>query len=304
MRPQVVVHPMVRVLGLAVLVLLGAGCSTQLPVPSDSPARLASATSGYRDLVRLPPPKGKIVAAVYGFRDQTGQYKPSPDSSFSTSVTQGAASILTKALSDSGWFTTVEREGLQNLLTERRVIRAIENPQDRGNPAIQLPPLMPASIVIEGGVIAYETNVRTGGAGVRYLGVGVSEQYRVDQVSVNVRAVDVRTGQVLSSVTTAKTIYSRQLDTGLYRFVSFRKLLEAEVGYSRNEPPQVAVREAIEAAVVHLIVQGVRGKLWDLKDEGGIGSPVFQAYLHEADELAAGGEPAAEPAATPAGPRS
>jgi curli biogenesis system outer membrane secretion channel CsgG len=35
---------------------------------------------------------------VYGFRDQTGQYKPTPASSFSTSVTQGAASMLMDAL--------------------------------------------------------------------------------------------------------------------------------------------------------------------------------------------------------------
>ena len=31
---------------------------------------------------------------MYGFRDQTGQYKPTPASSFSTTVTQGAASML------------------------------------------------------------------------------------------------------------------------------------------------------------------------------------------------------------------
>jgi curli production assembly/transport component CsgG len=270
------------------LALLGAGCNILQPAPVDSPAALTPVSKGYRDLTRLPPPKGKIPVAVYGFRDQTGQYKPSPDSSFSTAVTQGAASILTKALKDSGWFTPVEREGLQNLLTERRVIRAIENPQDKGNPAIQLPPLMPANVVIEGGVIAYENNVRTGGVGVRYLGVGISEQYRVDQVSINLRAVDVRTGQVLSSVSTTKTVYSRQLNTGVYTYVSFKELLEAEVGYSRNEPPQLAVKEAVEAAVIHLIVQGVRDKLWVLEDEKQIDSPIVQAYLREAEDLVAG----------------
>ncbi len=271
------------------LLLTLTGCSSMLRQPQKvaSPAKLTPAAKGYRDLVQLPPPAGKIPVAVYGFRDQTGQYKPSPDSSFSTAVTQGAASIMTKALKDSGWFTPVEREGLQNLLTERRVIRAIENPQDKGNPAIQLPPLMPANIIIEGGVVAYESNVKTGGAGVRYLGIGISDQYRVDQVTINLRAIDVRTGQVLNSVSTTKTIYSRQLDSGVYQFVDYRKLLEGEIGYSRNEPAQLAVKEAIETGVVHLIVQGVQDKLWSLKDPGAIKSPVIQAYLKEHEELTA-----------------
>lgn len=273
------------------LLLLGSvipgvvGCSALEPVPVDSRAQLTPASKSYRDLAQLPPPKGKIIVAVYGFRDQTGQYKPSPDSSFSTAVTQGAASILIKALQDSGWFTLVEREGLQNVLTERRVVRAIENPQDKGNPAIQLPPLTPASLVIEGGVVAYESNVKTGGVGVRYLGAGISEKYQIDQVSINLRAVDVRTGQILNSVSTTKTIYSRLLNSGVYQYVDFRKLLEAEVGFSRNEPPQLAVKEAIETGIIHLILQGVRKKIWALKDEKDIELPLVQSYLSEMDNL-------------------
>src|SRR5690606_21207176 len=128
-----------------------------------------------RDLLRLPRPKGQVVVAVYGFRDQTGQYKPAPDSSFSTSVTQGAASMLVKALKDSGWFMPVEREGLQNLLTERRIVRALDGSSGQGEGATAtLPALHPASILVDGGVIAYESNVRTGGAGARFLGVGLS----------------------------------------------------------------------------------------------------------------------------------
>lgn len=268
-----------------------AGCAGHDAAAPASRAELTPVAGAYRDLVRLPEPKGKIVVAVYGLRDQTGQYKPAPDSSFSTAVTQGAAAILMKALKDSGWFIPVEREGLQNVLTERRIVRAIENPQDRGNPAIQLPPLMPANILIEGGIVAYETNVKTGGAGVRYLGVGASQLHRVDQVTVSLRAVDIRSGQVLDSVSTTKTVYSHQLNSSVYSFVAFKKLLEVEAGYSRNEPAQLAVKEAIESALIHLIVQGLQEKLWVLKDETAMASPVIQAYLREAQELLAAGGP-------------
>jgi len=261
------------------------GCATGESMRVDANARVTPAAKAQRDLAQLPPPKGKMVAAVYGFRDQTGQYKPSPDSSFSTAVTQGAASMLIKALKDSGWFTPVEREGLQNVLTERRVIRAIENPQDKGNPAIQLPPLMPAQVLFEGGIVAYETNVQTGGAGIRFLGVGVSEQYRVDQVSVSLRVVDIRTGQVLNAVSTTKTVHSRQVQPGVYRYVSYQRLLEMEAGYTRNEPAQLAVKEAIETALLHLIAQGIKDKQWALRDEADAALPVVQEYLRDTGEI-------------------
>jgi curli production assembly/transport component CsgG len=187
---------------LALIVVFLAGCSAQRQHPENiaSNAKLAPATGITRDLVRLPRPKGKVGVAVYAFRDQTGQYKPAPESSFSTSVTQGAASLLVKALKDSGWFIPVERENLQNLLTERKIVRALEVPGEKGNQPVNLPALMPANILLEGGVIAYESNVRTGGAGARYLGIGPETKYRTDQVTVNLRAIDIRSGQILSSI--------------------------------------------------------------------------------------------------------
>lgn len=278
--------------GLVVILALTAfvGCATQEPANPYSNAQLTPATKVTKDLFRLPEPKGKVVVGVYALRDQTGQYKPAPDSSFSTAVTQGATSILVKALKDSGWFIPVERENLQNLLTERKIVRALESPQDKGSPAIQLPPLMPANVLIEGGIVAYESNVRTGGIGARYLGVGISEQYRVDQVTVSLRAIDIRGGQVLNSVSTTKTIYSHQLSTGVYRFVNFKQLLEFEAGYTRNEPVQLCVREAIESAVVHLVVQGLTHRAWALKEDKDWESPVIQSYLKEGNEYTNGFE--------------
>jgi len=244
-----------------------------------SAADLTPPTRNFSDLVRLPPPKGKIVASVYAFRDQTGQYKPSPDSSFSTSVTQGAGALLVKAMLDSGWFVPVEREGLQNLLTERRIVRALDTaPQPSAPPNNSLAGLLPASVLLEGGVIGYESNVRTGGAGAKYLGVGASEQYRTDQVTVNLRAVDIRTGRILVSINTTKSVHSYKLGADVFAFVSFKELLEVEVGYTRNEPAQLCVLSAIEAAVIHLIVQGVRENHWTLANPDDAQTPLFKAY--------------------------
>jgi curli production assembly/transport component CsgG len=264
---------------------------------ASQPAGLSPVSAIHADLVGLPSPKGKIVAAVYGFRDQTGQYKPTPDSSFSTAVTQGAGSLLIKAMADSGWFTPVEREGLQNVLTERRIVRALEPPPANGAAGAgggNLTGLLPASILLEGGIIGYETNVRTGGAGARFLGVGASEEYRTDQVTINLRAVDIRSGRILVSTSTTKGIYSYKLAADVFRYVSYQRLLEAEVGYTRNEPAQLCVQEAIETALVYLIAEGIRENHWALKDPEDINSPVIRHYLVERPESLhkVGAEPA------------
>lgn len=258
-------------LKIMMLAVALAGCGLREPMPATQDVETPTLTpraSTYKDLLELPRPKGRLVAAVYNFRDQTGQYKPTPASSFSTSVTQGAASMLMDSLAASGWFMVLEREGLQNLLTERKIIRASQKkPNTPVNIQAELPPLQAANVMLEGGIIAYDTNIRTGGDGARYLGIGTSIEYRIDQVSVNLRAVDVRSGQVLANVMTSKTIYSFAQSASVFKFIEFRKLLEAEVGYTTNEPAQLCVLSAIEAAVAHLVAQGIERHLWQVADE-------------------------------------
>ena len=274
-------------LAAAALVIFLSGCSVvadRRPVPSDPliPAALTPVTGTYHDLINLPRPRGKVLAAVYGFRDQTGQFKKQPNSNFSTAVTQGAGAMLVRAMLDSGWFIPVEREGLQDLLTERKIIRA---GLKKNNPDASLPSLTSANVLLEGGIVAYDTNVLTGGLGVRYFGIGASDLYRMDQVTISLRAVDIRTGRVLKNVFTTKTVYSYEVDAGVYRFVSFKRLLEAEAGFTRNEPAQLCVLDAIEAAIVHLVVGGIKDNLWQLANPRDINSPVVQAYLKEQRDM-------------------
>jgi curli production assembly/transport component CsgG len=277
----------------AALLFAGAflsGCSsTRPPTRAEAQAHLAPPTTATGDLVRLPPPKGKITVAVYGFRDQTGQYKPAPQSAFSTSVTQGASSMLVKALADSGWFVPLERENLQNLLTERKIVRALEFPQDKNSAAPQIPQLLPASIIVEGGITAYESNVRTGGIGASFLGIGVSRQYRVDEVTINLRSVDVRTGKILTTVSTSKSIYSYEIRPSVFKFVNFKDLAQFEAGTTRNEPAQLCVRDAVESAVVFLVVQGLKERLWQLNDERDADSPLIKAYAFDDGTIRASG---------------
>ncbi|MFH0907025.1 MAG: CsgG/HfaB family protein [bacterium] len=279
----------IRLVLVFVLSVSLAGCATGMASITPTKATVGYVTAIHKELVSLPLPESKIVVAVYKFRDQTGQYKDSNSqqtTTFSTAVTQGTTSMLIKALEDSGWFEPIEREGLSNLLNEREIIRSTNKEysfllQGEQKTSPVLPPLMYAPIILEGGVISYETNTVTGGFGARYFGIGGSAQTRRDQVTVYLRAVSVKTGKILKSVSATKSILSREVDFGIFRFVGLMRLLEVESGLSTNEPPQMCVLEAIEKAVHDLIVEGTIDGIWNLKNPEDINSSSIQDYLKE-----------------------
>lgn len=229
--------------------------------------------------MKLPVPKGKIIISVYKFADQTGQYKANASAtSFSTSVTQGATSMLLETLRESKWFIPLEREGLNNLLNERKILMAKLKSDGKED---ALPKLYHAPILLEGGIISYDTNVSTGGLGARYLGIGGSTQYQKDQVAIYLRAVDVNRGDIQLAVSTTKSILSEEIQFGVFKFIDTDKLLEGELGYTRNEPPQLCVLEAIEKAVLSLIIEGIFDHKWELKNKEDIKNPVIRKYLEE-----------------------
>lgn len=252
-------------------------------------ARINEVTPTLANLKSLPPATEPVVVAVYKFRDQTGQYKPSENgSSFSTAVTQGATSILIKALDDSGYFSPIERENVSNLLNERKIIRSTR--MQYGDPntseAQVLPPLLYAGILIEGGIVSYDANVLTGGVGARYFGAGANARYRQDRVTIYLRAISTSNGRVLKTVNTSRTILSQAVDGGMFRFVKFQRLLEAETGYSYNEPGEIAVRDAIEKAVHVLVVEGLVDGLWFTADTTGAAVRQVEGLLAEERQLA------------------
>lgn len=248
-----------------------ASCTTApelaLPEPVvnyDSPTKL--------ELANLPPPTKSISVAVYSFTDQTGQFKPMQSTqTLSRAVTQGPSAVLVQALHDAGgneWFDVVERENLQHLLNERQIISQMRERylgETEVNPNA-LPPLVFAGILLEGGIISYDTNIRTGGAGARFLGIGAATEYREDTITVYLRAVSTKTGTVLTSVTTSQRVASIGIAANAFRYVSFKELLEVDAGITVNQPTQLAVQQAIEKSVYALIMEGAMKDLWSFRD--------------------------------------
>ena len=227
----------------------------------------------YIDLLNLPPAKERPVVAVYQFADKTGQRKSVDNiASFSTAVTQGATEMVIDALKTAGkgtWFRVVERSGIDALVRERQIIRSARTDYAKATDteAKGLQPLLFAGMIIEGGIIGYDANLKTGGRGARTLGIGYAKQYRQDAVTVSMRAVSVLTGEVLLNVQTRKTVLSYGGTGDVFRFVDQdTQLVEIENGVGNNESVTYAVRTAIEAGVLELIYQGHDRGLWTIQE--------------------------------------
>ena len=125
-----------------------------------------------------------------------------------------------------------------------------------------------AGIIIEGGIIGYDSNLLTGGRGARTLGIGMAKRYRQDAVTISMRAVSVLTGEILLNVQTRKTILSYGAGGDVFRFFEEgTQLVEFEDGVGNNESVTYATRTAIEAAVLELILQGHDRGYWIIGEE-------------------------------------
>jgi len=223
-----------------------------------------------KEFDEIPPPDGKkVTIAVYSFTDKTGQRKPTPGiANLSSAVTQGAEVFLIRALQDVGrgeWFDVVERVGIDSLTKERTIIRQMREAYE-GKDAKPLMPLQFAGIIMEGGIIGYDSGSESGGAAHRFLGIGAQTQYSKDTVTISLRAVSVNTGKVLATVTVTKVVYSTADSVAVLKFLrNGTEAFEAEAGLTINEPGTLAVKATIESAVVELIKEGERRGVWDFK---------------------------------------
>lgn len=256
---------MKHVWSLIFLAVLSGCANIHMDLSKEDPIAL---TPRQNLVVNLPELDGPpLTIAVYGFQDKTGQMKPNDRLAvFSKAVTQGSEVFLIKSLQDAkSWFKVVERVGLDNLIKERQLIRNQREVYE-GKDARPLKPMTVAGVMIEGGIIGYDSNIRSGGNGARFLGIGGSQQYRVDEIVISLRLISVNSGEVLLSNAVSKTIYSTQHNVGVLRFVDAgTKALELENGSALNEPTTYAVRVSIEQAVYDMIIEGEKKGLWRFK---------------------------------------
>ena len=261
----------IRLLYSFLLAILVSSCAvlnknTDLALTRDiQPANILDLQSV--ELAELPPAKRKPVVAVYrdSFQDLTGQRKSNSSFAlFSTAVTQAPEALLIRALKHAAngeFFRVVERVGLDNLTKERQLIRSTRENFEENQ---KLQPLLFAGLLIQGGVINYDTNVQSGGMGARYLGIGTSKQYREDVVTISLRLVSVSTGEVLVETLVSKSIVSTSVSQDVFRFIEAgTELVEIEGGVAENEVGSIALQKAIETGVLNLIEIGIERGYWE-----------------------------------------
>ena len=261
-------------LALAVVTMLS-GCAVMqhIGVTETDPTLTTQREAVKKEFDTIPSPSTRkpLSVAVYSFQDKTGQRRPQSNvASLSTAVTQGGETFLIQALQNVGrgeWFDVVERVGIDNLTKERLIIRQMREAYEGSN-ARPLMPMQFAGIILEGGIIGYDTSTTSGGAGMRIFGIGKQTQWSTDTVTVSLRAVSVNTGKVIASVTVQKTILSSADSvTALKFFDQGTQSFEGELGMTLNEPGTYATKAAIELAVVELIKEGQRKGVWDYYHE-------------------------------------
>ena len=269
---------MFKYIGIFLLSLMLVGCAGKAKFD------VRTQTVAYKDLSNIESPKGEpIIIAVYDFIDMTGQKKPGGSfASMSTAVTQGSYQLLIKALQDAGegkWFRVVERTSLPSLLQERKLIRSTRQ-QVNGEGAEPLPPLLFAGAYITGGIVGYDSDIKSGGIGARVLGIQANKQYRQDIVTIILRVINVQTGEVVLSTTVEKTIFSTSTGSDIFKyFDTDTMLVEVEAGFARNEPVTLAVRKAIEKGVVDVINLGVERGLWEFEPIKEVEVPEIKDYV-------------------------
>jgi len=283
-----------RVLLLSLLLVLG-GCSLSQRAGQTVDVEHKPQTaknSMQQELDEVPPPaRGRLTVAVYSFADKTGQRKQVPGiASFSTAVTQGADALLIRALQDVGhgqWFEVVERGNIDSLTKERLIITQMRQAYE-GKDAQKLMPLAFAGIILEGGIIGFDTGMESGGSGYNFLGIGPTTQYSKDVVTVSLRAISVNTGKILAAVTVTKIVYSTTDTIAVFKSVDPRGgtsilsqvlanntgsnsptagIFQAETGMVINEATTLALKSTIESAVVELIKEGERRRVWDYREK-------------------------------------
>ncbi len=255
------------------LLIVVTGCASSQNKVNSGDTPFIQSSSTMHMLKSIPPLVDQpiITIAVYKFPDLTGQRKPSTTfSQLSMAVSQGADMWVISALKAVGegtWFRVVERKGLDSLVKERQLIRSTRE-QYEEEKTKRLKPLKFAGLrlLVEGGIIGYDANVASGGDGARYFGIGIHEEYRVDQVTVSMRLVAVQTGEVLLTAEATKTIASHKTGADVFRFLDMStKALEIETGVATNEPVNYAVRSAIEYCVLEILKLGDKHGHWNIK---------------------------------------
>ena len=244
---------------LAFSVALGA-CANIQDAETSKPDISNQSLSGV--LSELPQVKSDpLIVGVYSIPDQTGQRALSAgQTTMSSAIPQGLTALLVQELTNVGegaYFRVVERENIDDLLNERRIVASTLGESAELN----LQPLLLPGVLLTGSAVSYDRKVYQNFAGIGAASINLQKDVYVDRVGFVLRATSVQTGEVLESIYVSKEVRSQVSGlTGLK--IIDEDMAGAEIGSAANEPTSIAVRKAIAAAVNELSLRGIERGWW------------------------------------------
>lgn len=217
-------------LGLGLFVGCQATRNALDPMPTTKGSRIESKL---RDIPKPDPAKVKTVT-VYRFQNKTGF-------PHGLQLTNGMLDMLMTALVDTGHFRVVEREGLDEIMTEKDLQRAGEATGGAGSTKMH-----GADLIFKGAVTELD---QTGGGDFRlhHGDVGVGLETWTANVGLDIRVIDAATSEVMGSVDVRKTTRRTGI-SGSHRW-------GVSGGVEISNALDLAIRETIDEAVYQLVTR-------------------------------------------------
>lgn len=156
----------------------------------------------------------------------------------SREIGAGMSDMLTNALFNSGRFIVLEREQLGEVMKEQDLAASGRFKQETAAPKGQLEG---AELLIRGSIIQFEPNCKGGSA------ILVSGKQAC--LAINLRIVDAATGRVVNATTVEGTSAENRVGIVWTR----GSALPIGLGAYSKTPMEAAIRNAIEAAVQHIV---------------------------------------------------
>lgn len=237
-------RPGIAITAIASIAALVAGCAD---VPVQEPARVDAAAST-RQLKALPRKTSELIpVSIYEFRSTVSEIQA-----------RGATDMFKTALVNSGQFRVVERARLNEGVIREKQLNA--GGLSAGRSATQK--LTEARYLFEGAITqanAGETQ-RTGAFGIAGAQIGGSTNR--DVIGVDVRVVEVATGDIVAAVTVQKATAGDSVNVSgigsligtvlAQRGKSTTYVPDVQLQQQRKQSLDVALRAAIDQAVAEL----------------------------------------------------
>ncbi len=215
--------------------------------PRSEPPRIDAAAST-QTLKRLPRKPGELVAvSIYEFR-----------STVSEIPARGSTDMFKTALVQSGQFRVVERARLNDGVIREKQLNA--SGLSAGTSATQV--LTGAKYIFEGAITEANASETQRSVAIRFAGAELGGSTNRDVIGIDVRVVDVATGEILNVVTVHKAIASDSASlSGLGNLIGTvlsRKgknpayAPDLQLQQQRKESLDLALRAAIDQAVIEL----------------------------------------------------